>query len=44
MSQLKHIAALTMVRNDDFFLCKWVEYYGREIGKVLILFSYATCY
>lgn len=33
MSQLKHIAALTMVRNDDFFLCKWVEYYGREIGK-----------
>ncbi len=33
MSQLKHIAALTMVRNDDFFLRKWVEYYGRELGK-----------
>ena len=33
MSQLKHIAALTMVRNDDFFLRKWVEYYGREIGR-----------
>lgn len=22
-----------MVRNDDFFLRKWVEYYGRELGK-----------
>lgn len=29
----KRIAALTMVRNDDFFLEKWVEYYGRELGK-----------
>ena len=33
MSQLKHIAALTMVRNDDFFLRKWVEYYGCELGR-----------
>lgn len=33
MSKLKHIAVLTMVRNDDFFLRKWVEYYGRELGK-----------
>lgn len=33
MSQLKHIAAITMVRNDDFFLQRWVEYYGRELGK-----------
>lgn len=33
MSQLKHIAAVTMVRNDDFFLSKWVEYYGRELGR-----------
>ena len=33
MSQFKHIAALTMVRNDDFFLRKWVGYYGRELGK-----------
>ena len=32
MSIHKHIAALTMVRNDDFFLRKWVEYYGRELG------------
>ena len=30
---LKKIAVLTMVRNDDFFLRKWVEYYGRELGK-----------
>lgn len=29
----KKIAALTMVRNDDFYLRKWVEYYGRELGK-----------
>lgn len=30
---MKKIAALTMVRNDDFYLKKWVEYYGRELGK-----------
>ena len=30
---MKKIAALTMVRNDDFFLRKWVEYYGRELGR-----------
>ena len=29
----KRIATLTMVRNDDFFLRKWVEYYGRELGR-----------
>ena len=33
MSQLKQIAALTMIRNDEFFLRKWVEYYGGELGK-----------
>ena len=33
MQKSKHIAALTMVRNDDFFLRKWVEYYGGELGK-----------
>ena len=22
-----------MARNDDFFLRKWVEYYGRELGR-----------
>lgn len=30
---MKRIAALTMARNDDFFLRKWVEYYGRELGR-----------
>ena len=30
---MKRIAVLTMARNDDFFLRKWVEYYGRELGK-----------
>ena len=29
---MKKIAALTMVRNDDFFLQKWVEYYGAQLG------------
>ena len=27
-----HIAAITMARNDTFFLSRWIEYYGREIG------------
>ena len=30
---MKRIAALTMVRNDDFYLRKWVEYYGAQLGK-----------
>lgn len=29
----KNVAVVTMVRNDDFFLQKWVEYYGTEFGK-----------
>lgn len=29
----KKICALTMVRNDDFFLKKWVEYYSAQIGS-----------
>lgn len=33
MQKNKHIAAITMVRNDDFFLRKWVEYYGGQLGK-----------
>lgn len=36
MSQLKHIAALTMLRNDDFFLHKLVGYYGCELGKEIM--------
>lgn len=30
---MKKIAAITMVRNDDFYLRKWVEYYSRELGR-----------
>lgn len=30
---MKKISALTMVRNDDFYLRKWVEYYGGQLGK-----------
>ena len=37
----KKICAVTMVRNDDFYLRKWVEYYGRELGRenLYILFD-----
>ena len=30
---MKRIAALTMVRNDEFYLRKWVEYYGAQLGR-----------
>lgn len=30
---LKKIAAITMVRNDHFFLHKWVDYYGSQLGR-----------
>lgn len=30
---LKKIAAITMVRNDRFFLDKWVRYYGSQLGR-----------
>lgn len=30
---MKRIAAITMVRNDDFYLEKWVEYYGAQLGR-----------
>ena len=29
----KKICVLTMLRNDDFYLKKWVEYYGAEFGR-----------
>lgn len=29
----KRIAALTRVRNDEFFLHRWVDYYSRHIGR-----------
>jgi hypothetical protein len=28
----KKIAAITTVRNDEFFLPKWIQYYGSEFG------------
>lgn len=28
----KKIAAVTMARNDEFFLSRWTQYYGHEIG------------
>ena len=30
---MKRIAAITMVRNDEFYLRKWVEYYGAQLGR-----------
>jgi len=30
---MKKIAAVTMARNDDFFLTRWIAYYGRELGE-----------
>ena len=30
---MKKIAAITMARNDDFFLEKWINYYGSQLGK-----------
>lgn len=30
---MKKICALTMVRNDDFYLKKWTAYYGAQIGE-----------
>ena len=27
------IAAVTHVRNDDFYLGKWVDHYGRLLGR-----------
>lgn len=30
---VKKICALTMARNDDFFLSRWIEYYGKELGQ-----------
>ena len=31
-SKPKKIAAITMARNDEFFLTRWIKYYGDEIG------------
>ena len=29
----KKICAITMARNDEFFLNRWIEYYGKELGE-----------
>ncbi len=29
---MKRVAAITTVRNDEFFLRKWVRYYGNQLG------------
>lgn len=29
----KKVAAITMARNDDFFLTRWINYYGVELGE-----------
>ncbi len=31
-ASLKRIAAITMARNDEFFLSRWIEYYGTQFG------------
>ena len=30
---MKRIAAITMVRNDDFYLRKWTAWYGAQLGE-----------
>ncbi len=30
---IKKIAAITMARNDEFFLNRWISYYGKELGE-----------
>lgn len=32
MKKLKKIAAITMARDDDFFLSRWIAYYGKQFG------------
>ena len=28
----KRIAVITMARNDEFFLSRWIQYYGNQVG------------
>ena len=30
---MKKICAITMARNDEFFLNRWIEYYGKQLGE-----------
>ncbi len=31
-SRIKRIAAITMARDDEFFLSRWIAYYGKQLG------------
>ncbi len=30
----KNIAVISMMRNDNFFVNKWIDYYGKQFGKL----------
>ena len=32
MKKLKKVAAITMARDDTFFLARWIAYYGKQFG------------
>lgn len=32
MTELKKIAVITMARDDEFFLSRWIAYYGKQFG------------
>ena len=32
MKKIKKIAAVTMARDDEFFLSRWIAYYGKQFG------------
>jgi len=32
MTKTKRIAAITMARDDEFFLSRWIAYYGKQLG------------
>jgi hypothetical protein len=32
MKKLKKICAITMCRDDEFFLTRWIAYYGKQLG------------
>ncbi len=30
---MKKVCAITMARNDEFFLNRWIDYYGKQLGE-----------
>ena len=32
MKKNKKICAITMARDDEFFLSRWIAYYGKQFG------------